>query len=184
MTILERSWRHDDRVELHGLTEPGPWQDEPDKVQWVDEATGLDCLVNRNRSGAWCGYVGVPPGHPAFGASYGGGLLDDIDVHGGLTFGDTCQEDAPEGYGVCHVPFPGRPADVFWHGFDCAHAFDLIPAFLKYRTEDGRPIPMMTDGKYRDLAYVRAQTEDLARQLADMGGDAGQSGMAEAPENR
>jgi hypothetical protein len=23
---------------------PGPWQDEPDKKQWQDEATGLPCL--------------------------------------------------------------------------------------------------------------------------------------------
>ena len=29
----------------------GPWQDEPDKVVWVDPATGLDCMAKRNRLG-------------------------------------------------------------------------------------------------------------------------------------
>lgn len=42
----------------------GPWQHEPDKVQWTDEATGLPCLAVRNRFGAWCGYVGVDEDHP------------------------------------------------------------------------------------------------------------------------
>ncbi len=52
---------------------PGPWQDEPDKVQWTDEATGLPCLMLRSRHGGnWCGYVGVAPDHPAFGLSYDG----------------------------------------------------------------------------------------------------------------
>lgn len=42
----------------------GPWQKEPDKAQWLDEATRLPCLAVRNNvSGTLCGYVGVPPGH-------------------------------------------------------------------------------------------------------------------------
>ena len=40
---------------------PGEWTDEPDKLQWVDEATGFDCLIVRNSLGALCGYVGVSP---------------------------------------------------------------------------------------------------------------------------
>lgn len=61
----------------------GPWQNEPDKCQWRDEATGLPCLIVRGPSGALCGYVGVSEGHPAFGKDY-----DSVaaDVHGGLTF--------------------------------------------------------------------------------------------------
>ena len=45
---------------------PGPWDNEPDKIQWVDETTGLDCLMVRNWWGSWCGYVGVPEGHPLY----------------------------------------------------------------------------------------------------------------------
>ncbi len=66
----------------------GPWQNEPDKIQWMDEATGYPCLMVRPH-GSWCGYVGVPPTHPAFGKSY-----DDVNVsvHGGLTFASKCNE--------------------------------------------------------------------------------------------
>ena len=87
---------------------PGPWQDEPDKEQWADEATGYPCLIVRNRLGALCGYVGVPEGHPWHGKDY-----DDIepcpDVHGGLTYADSCQE-GPEGETICHVAAPGGPS--------------------------------------------------------------------------
>lgn len=48
----------------------GLWDHEPDKVQWVDEETGYDCLMVRNNFGAWCGYVGVPAEHPWFGVEY------------------------------------------------------------------------------------------------------------------
>lgn len=48
----------------------GAWSDEADKVQWVDEATGLDCLIVRNNGGALCGYVGVPESHPLYGVGY------------------------------------------------------------------------------------------------------------------
>ncbi len=45
----------------------GPWQNEPDKVQWTDQDTRLPCLAVRNgRIGNWCGYVGVSNDHPFF----------------------------------------------------------------------------------------------------------------------
>jgi hypothetical protein len=48
----------------------GPWDHEPDKMQWQDEATGLPCLIVRGPAGALCGYVGVGPTHPWFGIGY------------------------------------------------------------------------------------------------------------------
>lgn len=50
----------------------GPWDNEPDKIQWQDEVTGLPCLIVRGPVGALCGYVGVPKSHPAYGLSYDG----------------------------------------------------------------------------------------------------------------
>jgi integrase len=102
---------------------PGPWQDEPDKEQFADKATGYACLVKRNRFGALCGYVGVPQGHPWHGKGY-----DDVeaDVHGGLTYAAPCQE-GPEGETICHVPGPGEPEPLWWLGFDCNHAWDVAP---------------------------------------------------------
>lgn len=49
---------------------PGPWQDEPDKRQWIDPETGLPCLIVRGPVGALCGYVCVSEGHPLFGVPY------------------------------------------------------------------------------------------------------------------
>jgi hypothetical protein len=203
---------------------PGAWQGEPDKVQWVDAATGLDCLMVRNPGGAWCGYVGVGPGHPWHGTDYSGCIRDpkceeswcghspegSIDVHGGLTYADSCQEptedrwrehaakaeDAgiiaeaakyPQGdaarrlaslreqaaltyeewvehvqaRAICHVPEPGRPDDVWWFGFDCAHAWDFSPGYaeLGWDFHTG-------DETYRDRAYAEGYVGSLAKQLA------------------
>lgn len=57
----------------------GPWLNEPDKLQF--SKCGYPCLVLRNSSlGSLCGYVAVPPGHPAYGLHYEGidALLADI----------------------------------------------------------------------------------------------------------
>lgn len=179
---------------------PGPWDAEPCKQQWVDAATGLDCLAVRNPGGAWCGYVGVPTGHPCFEKSYSvsipalgsgharrmkqsmpdtpdmglmiaalSGKLDEvtmstaIDVHGGVTFTDRCREhgDAEPWRGVCHVPLAGR-GEVWWIGFDCAHAGDLSPT-------SGRWGIASPGDAYRTLAYVEEQCAGLARQLAEAG---------------
>jgi hypothetical protein len=135
----------------------GPWNDEPDKAQWVDPDTDLDCLIVRNPGGALCGYVGVPPGHPWHGQDY-----DDVSVHvhGGLTFASRCQEGAEDGPGVCHVPAPGRPADVWWLGFDCAHAWDKSPIM-----EAALPEGLKFDNVYRTFAYVQAEVTRLAAQV-------------------
>lgn len=173
MSVLDlKTWKHDRDTTL-ALGQrwrdypAGPWDDEPDKAQWVDEATDLDCLIVRNPFGALCGYVGLPPGHPHHGSEY-----DDVpvEIHGGLTFAGECSEDRPEGYGICHVPAEGRPADVFWLGFDCAHAGDMTPSELGRAVEANFAYPF-TDPRtygdvYRDFAYVTAEVTDLAKQLA------------------
>lgn len=130
----------------------GPWQHEPDRVEF--EHAGLPCLMQRHeRFGHWCGYAAVPPGHPAYGKD-----LDDIDVeaHGGVTYAALCAG------AICHTPKPGEPDNVWWFGFDCAHAFDLIPAMT-------HPSLRFPDEHYRDLTYVRGQVERLAEQLAAAG---------------
>jgi hypothetical protein len=145
----------------------GEWDHEPDKVQWIDEATGLDCLaVRQPRLGHWCGYVGLPPGHGCHGEDEGtvcvagDGGPDHPDVHGGLTYASACQEGDDESSGICHVPAPGRPADVWWLGFDCAHSGDFSPGAFRV---DGSPYD---HGTYCDLGYVRWQVKRLAGQLA------------------
>lgn len=153
--------------------ERGEWDDEPDKVQFPDEATGLPCLIVRGPSGALCGYVGVPEGHPCFEKEYDSAKAvtrldadDDsayIDVHGGLTFAGFCQETDDESKHICHVPGPGEPARVWWLGFDCAHSGDLMPKHLKWERERGF---RGYEDSYKSIAYVRNQVRKLARQLA------------------
>lgn len=157
----------------------GPWQDEPDKIQWTDAETGLPCLVKRHSSlGHLCGYVGVSEGHPAFEKDYddvrvAGGSEDGWpDVHGGLTYAAHCEE-GDEAMAICHIPEPGQPDHVWWLGFDCAHSGDLSPAMAardRARFEEtGDPLWAPLAGheeKYRTVDYVRRECASLARQLA------------------
>lgn len=173
----------DERGATYEITESGPWDGEPDKIQWVDPVSDLDCLMLRNHFGAWCGYVGVPVGHPAYGVEYD---AVEVDVHGGLTFADKCSgenEDGTPSAGICHVPLDGRPHDVWWQGFDCGHGGDFQPGLHAMErkvmpdllTKYGKDQPYdheaalrgdwMTE-KYRTMAYVRAEVTNLAGQLA------------------
>lgn len=168
-----QTWTHDGDTQVVRKDDfppgPHPWDDEPDKAQWVDEKTDLDCLIVRNHGGALCGYVGLPPGHPSHGVPYQK-LEDTIDVHGGLTFSGSCQENAPEGHGICHIPEPGRPDDVWWLGFDTAHAFDLRPQELHMAATitnwPTKPPMLEAEETYRTFEYVKSECENLARQLA------------------
>jgi hypothetical protein len=159
---------------------PGPWDGEPDRIEW--EHAGRPCLMVRGPSGAWCGYAAVDPGHPFHGISYSSYDIDaenmtveesdrrspesEIDVHGGLTYSGACS------HSVCHVPKDGQPADVWWFGFDTAHAWDLAPGMqarlrelYRDRPELGGAFTNSRDEVYRDVAYVQAQVNHLAEQL-------------------
>lgn len=152
-----KEWTTIDRKDWHA----GPWDSEPDKVQWPDITTGLPCLAVRHRSsGHWCGYVGVAVGHIAHGKHEDSiRIVDDesqyIDIHGGLTFSGACREMTSEGVGICHIPAPGESDDVWWFGFDCAHSGDCSPM----------DTINMRDGSYRTIAYVKAECKRLAAQL-------------------
>lgn len=159
----------------------GPWLAEPDRLEFRHK--GVPCLLNRGPLGAWCGYAACEPGHPWHGKHYSGQYNYETEeyeeqpipaeVHWGLTYADACQGD------ICHVPAPGEPDDVWWLGFDCAHCDDLTPSMRQYsvRSMAKRLLPtvvlaMLADlpereefGTYRDLAYVRAETEGLAEQI-------------------
>ncbi len=91
----------------------GEWVEEPDELKF--NHMGIDCSLRRIIAfelsghafgGHLCGYCKVPKNHPWVGASFD----LDVDVHGGITFGRT---DENEDY---------------WLGFDCAHSGDLVPS--------------------------------------------------------
>jgi hypothetical protein len=153
----DREWRFVDKSNLA----PGPWQSEPDKIQWTDEATGLPCLIHRNPGpNHLCGYVGVTAEHPYY--QKDDSEIGDIEAHGGVNYADFCAENVTEeGRGICHVPSPGEPDKVWWFGFDCGHYGDVSPGYDR----DGR---YGYDSTYKTVAYVKSQCRRLAAQLAEV----------------
>jgi hypothetical protein len=88
------------------------------------------------------GYVGLPKGKKNHGKD-----PDDIrvSIHGGPT------------YARDHLPGCEPAGDIWWVGFDCAHAGDIcmdIPAINGF------------GASYKDMKYVIEQTNKLAEQLA------------------
>jgi hypothetical protein len=117
------------------------WLSEPD--EWEAEM----CYALRHPSfGHWCGYLGVPKGHPWWGVRY-----DELDphpeVHGGITY----SED--------HKPRQ-EPDGLWWLGFDCGHLNDYQPLAAEVYPE----LELFTGGEYRSLEYVKLQIRDLMRQ--------------------
>jgi len=136
------------------------------------EHAGLECKVVKTSMGHYCGYVAIPPSHPWHGKGYSdmvtaprevidrqisvektgainmlcAGLRNTeealahgkiemvmaIDVHGGLTFARS-----------------GKDSDMWWLGFDCAHAGD--------------------HPSVQDEAYTEHETRSLADQIAKIG---------------
>lgn len=148
----------------------GPWKTEPDKAQWIDDKTGLDCLIVRNCVGTLCGYVGLPPSHELHGKEYyeAQDINDNICVHGDLTFANKCRPHGDEeSEGICHTGDVANK-DVWWLGFDCNHCDDFAPQNTGFAKEFGGPFnEIVKYGEYRDFEYVKAETELLASQLVN-----------------
>jgi hypothetical protein len=60
----------------------------------------------------------------------------------------------------------GRPAEVWWLGFDCAHSGDVVPGMREMYDSAGVEVSRRRGEVYRNLAYVQAEVTELARQLA------------------
>lgn len=170
MTMQTREWRNIDKSDWGD----GPWQDEADKVQWRDDATGFPCLIVRGPLGALCGYVGVSQGHPWYGLNY-----SDIDVrvHGGATFSAFCRDHDDDGKGICHVVDDGEDSRPWWVGFDCCHHRDFSPRYYAdMRRIDGNTARLYKQQAweiYRDMQYVKREVEGMAKQAKDADGQHG-----------
>ena len=146
--------------ELKARLPPGVWQDEPDKLVWRSKEHSLPMMIVRSPStGALCGYVGVPPGHRFHKADYS--EVDDVEVHGGLTYANECSGH------ICHKHKDSEP-EVWWLGFDCAHSGDYTPLMPPYLGLSlfGEDTTLGGGDDYCTVAYVKAETERLAAQLA------------------
>jgi hypothetical protein len=129
----------------------GPWNNEPDRLHWVDGDTGLYCLIVRNRMGALCGYVGLPEGHPLYGKTEEAD--EHVAVHGGITYGSgVCAGE------ICHTHEEAANEPVWWLGFDAAHAGDYCPNYGHIEQDFG---------VYRDIPYVQGECRSLAKQVKE-----------------
>lgn len=168
----------------------GEWEDEPDFEEFVHAE--LPCIVVRTDMGHLCGYVGVPPNHPAYPERMkdireftrkgiqkedGDWLViptpnippnwtdvsyQDLDID--VHGGLTWSEIGDD--------YHGRKEGFKWFGFDCAHAWDYLPPTNEkvhqiYVEVTGRIGPSDHE-TYRNWEYVKQQTEHLAEQLAVM----------------
>jgi hypothetical protein len=128
-----------------------PWEDEPDRAEWVHE-NGLKCRINRNPiTGTLCGYVGVPKGHQHFKGHYDDEVMcvADLDIHGGLTY----SEMGDDGY--------------WYFGFDTAHSDDFSPKIVEHLIEAGRKdFAFYQSCDYKTWEYVNREIEFLAEWLA------------------
>lgn len=131
---------------------------EPDA--WSGEYLGFPVYARRNSMGVWCGYIGLPTGHPW------SGLSDphNVAVHGGISY---AQKVLPLTNTV--------PSDhsARYLGFDCGHVGDFMPGFVPvepgvdplatatriHATDDGFAV-------YRTLEYVQAELRSLAEQAS------------------
>jgi hypothetical protein len=172
---------------------PGPWQDEPDEAEWVNEATGYKCRILRvPHTGSLCGYVVVPETHPAFGLSYDGDTYAEHQERMAAfraelerTRGDIkkwrslpAQEAFPgigeaigkvEVHGGLTYAGPGiTHKDEWWFGFDCAHAGDLCPAIeaLMHRIHIEAGDTRVWERQKALKAELGAQWQDTYRTLA------------------
>ncbi len=123
------------------------------------EASGLHCVLNRNKNGGhWCGYVGVPSNSVLAGKDYfyysrnsENGItklesdINDISVHGGLTFSGKAYWDDKD--------------DNYYFGFDCAHSGDLMKYSFDYRFVN------TDEDIYRTKEDVIDECKRLAKQL-------------------
>jgi hypothetical protein len=134
---------------------PGEWMNEPDEVRWVDEESGLECIINRNTGlGILCGYVWIKKGHPYYKEEYEElNKLGNIKVHGDLTFSRS-----------------GRDLDTWLLGFDCGHDSDIIPLELRNPIEAdlskrfGNEVEC-DSVSYKNIEFLKNECRSLARQL-------------------
>jgi hypothetical protein len=130
----------------------GEWSDEPDKFEMTYK--GFKCNGRRNVVGAWCGYVAVPVDGIYYKNVVENHDYDSvpIDVHGGVTYGSTNDEEG-----------------LHYIGFDCAHYNDYMPTSCGSAKLMQKMANDLGD-KYKsgEKAYDHIVTEDMVKSWPDI----------------
>lgn len=162
------------------------------------EHAGYKCVVLFQLMGHRCGYVGIPDTHPLYKKYYSSYLdikkseIGDREVSGVFQLFLACLDDDEriqiDAYFQCHggITYSGGgkgsrypiESDLWWFGFDCAHAGDgkdLRLAYKKFPNERERIFKMIELEKrfpirgevVRTEEYVAAECRRLAEQLKE-----------------
>lgn len=131
----------------------GAWDGEPDRMMW--QRGQLTCLALRQiGAGYWCGYVGVPFGHPAFGKG-----LSEVEI-----------SSAQHEVNYAELELGKEDPPLYWFGFDCGHAWDYQPGLAAdlAAANPGFVRRLFGEQHYWTLEEVSAEIEQLAVQLEKM----------------
>lgn len=162
------------------------------------EHKGYKCVVTFGNMGHRCGYVGIPDTHPLYKKDYSSYLnIKKSDIEGREVSGvfqllgailDDCDKVKIEAYFQCHggITYSGGgkgskypiESDLWWFGFDCAHAGDgkdLKLAYEKFPNERESISSLIDLEKrfpirgevVRTEEYVAAECKRLAEQLKE-----------------
>lgn len=119
------------------------WELEPDLKEFTHGK--YKCSIIRNTDmGHLCGYIKVPKDNIFYNKK---DILWKLDCHGGITFSHMAQD---------------QDGKTFVIGFDCAHAWDLIP----YNTFNFGS-RYYNESVYRNIEFVEKELIDLCEQLDD-----------------
>lgn len=148
----------------------GPWKLEPDKMLWIDEETGFECLIRRIEFiSHLCGYVGITKDHPLYEIPLleymRNSLLEDyFKVHGNITMttlGSSFDKEPGPYNKIGRVPMPNMtsPDQIWWIGIDFMQEEDIIPKVSNDPNENNG------ERVYRDIGYVMNEVNKLSKLL-------------------
>lgn len=137
---------------------PGKWLSEPDLCSWDHK---LPCLAIRDMAmGVWKGFVGVDEDHPFWNIH-----IEELlklpeameiffGVYGGLS-----------GAGRLPAKYKEFAKNLWWIGIETTHGGDLMP-LLKLDSDDADTAKLTSTQTYKDLRFIRRETNKLAKLLA------------------
>jgi hypothetical protein len=131
----------------------GPWQNEPDLVEWRSKLAPYPLMIIRGGMGVLCGYIGVPPSHPLHGKPARKVPFEVVNWVG------PCEQH--------RIP-TGDPPDCWWLGFDCGGGGNYSPVMesrFRWASEfTGRPEPADAplEAHYVEISECRDSVEWLA----------------------
>lgn len=173
-----------------------PWERECDAYDWVYEDPRYTCAIRRASLGMWCGYVGVPNGHPFHGKKANDDVpiadlqdhkmsLDQAFQEFGImnVFFEGVRSDREEGfssiatlmrchggltYADDHAPLYENTRSSWWFGFDCAHLGDYVPAYADIPGLDLLNKGFGRTSVYRNFEFMLHACDQLAEDLASV----------------